>query len=106
MMDGVESIPEPHAMIHDSPIGGRPRSRLPVSSFALFLLAPFLMVGCIVLGLLILAGAIRSPAFLGLNGWILPVWGVGLPAILPLSFLAAVRIGSSLSGVKHDDRDA
>ena len=93
-------------MTHDSPIGDRPRSRLPVSSFALFLLTPFLMVGCIVLGLLILTGVVRSLAFLGLNSFILPASGVGMMSILPLSFLAAVRVGRFLLGAEAGDRDA
>jgi hypothetical protein len=56
-------------------------------------LAPFLISTCFLLGLLVLSGLVRLLHFVGLEAFILPVFGVGILAVFPLGFLVTVHIG-------------
>ena len=71
-----------------------PRLRLTVG-WAIAL-APFLICGCFAILLFVLGGLVTFLHFVDLDGLILPVYCVGILAVLPLGFFLAVRIGQSL----------
>ena len=78
---------------------GRISERSGLPSALVFILAPFLICGCILLMEVILVGVVSSFALVGLSGWaVLLVWGIGLGAALPLGFMIAVRVGRILLG--------
>ena len=59
-------------------------------------LAPFLICGCFALMLLALGGLVTTLHFFRLDGLILPVYCIGILAVVPMGFLLAVRIGRFL----------
>jgi hypothetical protein len=82
-----------------SRIEERPGGRFQLSPVLLFLLAPFLLCGCIAFMLLLLSGAVRLLIFVGLTGApLLLVYGVMFVAVFPAAFFLAARIGRFLMG--------
>ena len=55
--------------------------------------------------LVLIYGILRLLVFIGLSSWVLPVWGIGFLAALPLGFLIAVRIGHFLLGRRIAERN-
>jgi hypothetical protein len=58
--------------------------------------SPLLICGCFALMLLVLCGLVWTLHFVGLDGLILPIYCIGILAVVPLGFLLAVRIGRYL----------
>jgi hypothetical protein len=68
--------------------------------------SPFLICGCFALMLLALGGLVFILHLFRLDGLILPVYGIGILAVVPLGFLMSVRIGRLLldEGVRQRKR--
>jgi hypothetical protein len=58
--------------------------------------APFLICACIALVLIALCGLVIILHFFRLDGLMLPVYCIGILAVVPLGFLLAVRTGRLL----------
>jgi hypothetical protein len=86
-------------------IEGWVRKRFALSPFLVFVLAPFLISACFLLMLVFIYGLVRLLVFIGLSSLVLPVWGIGFLAALPLGFLMAVRIGRFLVGISVHERN-
>ncbi len=71
-----------------------PRPRLTVGW--VMALAPFLICASFALALLVLSGLVTILHLVRLDGLILPVYCIGMLAVVPLGFLLAVRIGRYL----------